>query len=100
MTELDIARRRIESLRNEEEFYARRDALRRELVERGLSAVATAELRLLEEDLTALEEARAAEAEAEIWAEGAWLRKAEEGYPGYDYDPNEATDPQLNGWAR
>lgn len=31
---------------------------------------------------------------AEAYAEGAWLRAAEQGYPGYDFDPNDpmATD--------
>lgn len=37
---------------------------------------------------------RAAMHAAEAWAEGAWLRVAEAGYPGYDYDPN---DPRATG---
>lgn len=43
----------------------------------------------------------AAESEAECYAEGAWLRAAEQGYPGYADDPRElaleAMDPQVNG---
>lgn len=31
----------------------------------------------------------------EAQAESAWLRVAEAGYPGYDYDPN---DPEATGW--
>lgn len=42
-----------------------------------------------------------AEHEAEMYAEGAWLRAAEAGYPGYADDPRElereANDPQVNG---
>lgn len=39
-------------------------------------------------------EARSGIHAMEALAEGAWLRAAEAGYPGYDYDPNdaEATD--------
>lgn len=32
---------------------------------------------------------RAAIHKAEEQAESAWLREAEAGYPGYDYDPND-----------
>ena len=34
-------------------------------------------------------EARDAISRMEAWAEGGWLRVAEAGYPGYDYDPND-----------
>lgn len=48
MTEAEIAQRRIERL-TEAEMYERRDTLRRELDERGLSRVQTTELHMLEE---------------------------------------------------
>lgn len=43
------------------------------------------------------QEMYASESAAECYAESAWLRAAESGYPGYDYDPNESTDPQMTG---
>jgi hypothetical protein len=79
MTE-DIARRRVDALLLEDDYYSRRDALRAELEAHGLSAVATAELRLLEEECTGIDAAHAAQQESEIQAENAWLRAAE-------YDP-------------
>lgn len=51
---------------------------------------------------TALRDAEwEAESAAECYAENAWLRAAEQGYPGYADDPRElaleANDPQING---
>jgi hypothetical protein len=76
----DIAERRIAALANESEAFARRDSLRAQLEANGLSAVAEAELRLLEETCAEIEDGWERQAQSEQQAESAWLRAAE-------YDP-------------
>lgn len=74
---LAIAQRRIDALPTETAALDRRDALRETLATRGTSAVALAELHLLEEVCAGIEAEWAAQAQAECDAENAWLRAAE-----------------------
>lgn len=83
----DIALRRANAIATESDCYDRRDALRQQQEERGLSAVAEHELRILDEWCDAIDADREKQAQAEMWAEGAAVRHAESlGYGDLDED--------------
>jgi hypothetical protein len=66
-----VAARRLALLRGEADYVARRDALNAALDATGLTAVQTAELRLINEELDALDASREQEARDEAYAESA-----------------------------
>lgn len=75
-----VAQRRVDRLATEQQFVERQAELQAALDSTGLSAVQTAELRIISADLDALDASREREYESETAAESAWLRAAE-------YDP-------------
>jgi hypothetical protein len=81
----EVARRRVDQLPTEAAYEERQRVLAEQLAATGLSAVQTAELRLISEALDELDATREQEARDEMYAESAWLRAAESA--GYDDDP-------------
>ena len=79
----DIAQARVDAILSTPDdpyytaAYTRRDELDKQLTERGTSAVAREELRLLTEVCYDIDAEHEAEAKAEMAAENAWLTHAE-----------------------
>lgn len=94
----DIALRRCNAIESESACFDRRDDLAKQQDERGLSAVQTHELRILDEWCNSISADWERQAQAEIWAEGAAVRHAESlGYGDLEEDMRRSPlDPIWN----